>query len=880
MTKKKKTASKQSKQNLQKPSGKPGKEASSPKKSTSETAVKKDTQSNSVQSKAAEAQPAEVKEKQPEQGAAKPPKTELPKPKTETVKKSDLKSERAAPKENAPKEPVAKSETPKQGGKTAAAKPVDASKSEEIKPSGKGQGKGGKGKKKDKAPRQSISVDDMQTAPSQQVAAPESQPTESEPARKVAKTLSEVETDFSAGKDQSKGDAPPASEPLVAASAADTEPPPAAADAPRKIAKTILEVDIGSLKQATAKATGAEIKDEAPPVPERKVAKTLMDVSTDGLRDAVEASARAIEDEIAAAIKAAEAESQSPPDASTYEIAAAPVNEKPEAAPVAKPFTPSERRVARTMIDVRAEELFELANSDIDTLIDEDESPQAQSEQPLAESSAEAPQTQPAKPPAEPPQAQPRKVAKTMLEINAPDLSAAVKAAQPAAEQPVAQDRQPGTDDVSIEDLSEFAQALKEDKPMAPLTARAQRLRKTMLGIRRHGLSSRASLPGMNAPADVIQSSSPEAEEKHAPVHISRSLHPLDNFSFDNLCPADEEQGVSEPAAGEPDQVQSFAPDQQAPADGSAEGPKRTGTVELSQDPHAGGAGEGFKGVSTVWPHDQEQSEQREHGAQQDRAGLVKAERFVAKTMLDMDFLKESLSASVVRAEEKMAESIALKMSEPPKPTLTADDYKPVQPGCPFTWAEGESPKEKVRYCSQCSSHIYNFAGFDLAESQALIFKMENRENAPIFKREDGKFMTRNCPIAVKKHKDKVMMIAGGVLIAALFAAVCMLMPQSPPPVPPPAVTDTPTVVPGATKTGSSTGTSSTVNVPPLATGAKEMSTKDGKGGMHYVRGKGIVERAPVIVAPPAPQDTTVPGTTSGYGEKGSFWTYTDKGNN
>ncbi len=116
-----------------------------------------------------------------------------------------------------------------------------------------------------------------------------------------------------------------------------------------------------------------------------------------------------------------------------------------------------------------------------------------------------------------------------------------------------------------------------------------------------------------------------------------------------------------------------------------------------------------------------------------------------------MDFLKESLSVSVSRAEEKLAESIAQKASEPPKQVLTSDDYKLAKPKCPFVWADGDMTKDRVRYCTECSSQVYNFAGFDMAEAQSLIFKRENRENAPLYKREDGKFMTNDCPIAVKK---------------------------------------------------------------------------------------------------------------------------------
>ncbi len=89
---------------------------------------------------------------------------------------------------------------------------------------------------------------------------------------------------------------------------------------------------------------------------------------------------------------------------------------------------PADRKIAKTMLDFRADELFELANSEIDTLVD-DPTP--------------APTPLPSSPPAavsppEIPSVQPRKVAKTMLEVDVPHINANAQAAQPAPSQPIA----------------------------------------------------------------------------------------------------------------------------------------------------------------------------------------------------------------------------------------------------------------------------------------------------------------------------------------------------------------------------------------------------------------------------------------------------------
>jgi hypothetical protein len=904
MSKKKKTSAKQTKPNLQKPSAKPAKVAAASKKGTPKTSADLDVSSKSVQM-----QPEQAKGKKLDQGAAKSSRPESSKAKTESSAKlapSSSKPQQSSPKQAAPKTAP---DQPKQQKREAGQQPVELKKQEKAKPSPVGQ-KAGKGGKK-KAVRQSAEsssprietavaeVDQNELVSASASISEESFPPEAK--RKVPKTLIEEESEFSPDRQGSEGDSTSALQPTSVAPGPTPANVPSSADAPRKVAKTVLEVNIGGLKEAAAKATGLENKTPAPPPAERKVAKTLMDVSTDGLRDAVEASSRAIEDEIAAAIRESDASSEGHRDA--VEVSARAIEDEiaaairePEAEAGADQTQASEpastdqvvahaakhpdvkqadRKIAKTMLDFRTDELFELANSDIDTLVEEDvlQSPSTQAAPPAS--------TIP-----EPTAALPRKVAKTMLELDVPDVNAIVEAAQAAGQEPaaqapsvqstaeqstaeqapVAQARHSPYDEVSMEDLNEFAQALREDKPMS---ARAERLRKTMLGIRKHGLASSVSMPGVEMTGETKHQ---EMGAQDAPVRVSRSLHPLDNFSFDNLCPADDDTKADSPGDSQPDAHDVAQVESQSDAQAESVSP---GTVELDHDPHEAPAAGEFKGVSTVWPHEKQQRDELPQQQDEARTGTAKPERFVPKTMLDMDFLKESLSASVVRAEEKLAESIALKASAPPKQTLTGDDYKLAHPNCPFVWGD-DSGKERVKYCTQCSAQVYNFTGFDMAEAQALIFKRENRENAPLYKREDGKFMTSDCPIAVKKQKDRTMLIGGAALALILLVVMVVasfLAPQPPPPT-------APTTVESKSKKTPATGDKAlTEEAPSTTTG---VPTKGSSGAYHYIRGKGVVKNEPIIVQPQPqqPDDTTVPGTTSGYDEGGQFWQYTDKGNN
>lgn len=881
MSKKKKPSPK-TKQSVQKPQAKSNKDDSAPQKAAVEASKKKE---------------------QPTKPAQTEPKVEKASAKNE---QSGAKPVQSAPKAEATAAPKAQPKAP-EPPKPEAKKTGQADKQVSAKT---------KGKKKTKVAKQPVAPEEVAPEVAPEVTVTEqkaevqkaeerepeaidktveiSTPAASETStsegskRKVAKTL--VDEESEPGKEISEGAESAADAPQTGIE--DTIPPADAAvirDAERKVAKTMLEMNISDLAQAAAQATGTQ--KASPPENPRKVAKTMLEMDTTGLRDSVEMSSRAIEDEIAAAIK--EAETPETAESAQADESVQDFTPEPNVAD-AKPSSgtkSSERPIAKTLLDVRAEDLFELVAS-MDT--------QAESE--TIEPAAEPVE---ADTPAPPAPAAPRKVAKTMLESDSPDIGKLIAEANAASLQDVEPEpaKRRGTDDVSIEDLSEFAQALKEDKPMSPPSQRVEKLRKTMMNIRKHGLETTSSYPSVRAPRESIEASSIEStgetaaapefnmDAKQAPLRVSRSLNTME--SLDQISPVAEET-IDISAEDTIDRtVEAPLPDFEGDANALT---KRTGTVEMNVDPHDHSAmephadtparvtEEGFQGVTTVWPHDQEQQDIERRTEEGAKSAGRKPERFVARTMLDMDFLKDSLSASVQRAEEKMAESIAQKLAEPAKQLLTQDDYKLAKVGCPFVWSDGaDNPKDRVKYCTECSAQVYNFAGFDMAEAQSLIFKRENRTNAPLYKREDGKFMTTDCPIASKKKKDNQMLIGGAalVLILLVIMVVASFLSPQPPPAPPatsdqpPAATDQPpaTVTPPSasnTKTGgqsSGTGTS--------ATGGD--SSKP--GAYHYVRGKGVVQE-PVIVKPQEPVDNTIPGTTSGFDEGGQFWKYTDQGNN
>jgi Carboxypeptidase regulatory-like domain len=88
---------------------------------------------------------------------------------------------------------------------------------------------------------------------------------------------------------------------------------------------------------------------------------------------------------------------------------------------------------------------------------------------------------------------------------------------------------------------------------------------------------------------------------------------------------------------------------------------------------------------------------------------------------------------------------------------------------CPITW-ERMTGDDRVRFCDECSLHVYNIAELTRAEADTLIAKSEGRLCARIYRRADGTVITRDCPVGLRAIRRRVARSA-----AAVFAAFMAL---------------------------------------------------------------------------------------------------------
>lgn len=220
-------------------------------------------------------------------------------------------------------------------------------------------------------------------------------------------------------------------------------------------------------------------------------------------------------------------------------------------------------------------------------------------------------------------------------------------------------------------------------------------------------------------------------------------------------------------------------------------------------------------------------------------------ERYIARTMLDHQILFAELNKSQLKMEEKAAEVARERAKEPYKPFIPIECKKTALP-CAWTW-DATYAVEKYRYCGSCQRAVYNLAGLEMPEAEELILKAENVAKFTLYKRTDGLYMTSDCPQAVKRRSDMILMTTFSLALAAAFVVYLTTLPK-PKPLPAPAP------VASATK-----------KHPPTP---KE---KPQPGSGHYVPGQGFVVTTPIQ---PQVQPPPVPNTSTTEPDEPQMWTF------
>ena len=86
---------------------------------------------------------------------------------------------------------------------------------------------------------------------------------------------------------------------------------------------------------------------------------------------------------------------------------------------------------------------------------------------------------------------------------------------------------------------------------------------------------------------------------------------------------------------------------------------------------------------------------------------------------------------------------------------------------CSVEWSAMQGD-DRVRYCGQCKKNVYNLIGMDDYEAAELLTQHEGEACIQAYQRSDGTLMTQNCPVGLRKLRQRMAWGLGG--LAAGFA--------------------------------------------------------------------------------------------------------------
>jgi hypothetical protein len=88
---------------------------------------------------------------------------------------------------------------------------------------------------------------------------------------------------------------------------------------------------------------------------------------------------------------------------------------------------------------------------------------------------------------------------------------------------------------------------------------------------------------------------------------------------------------------------------------------------------------------------------------------------------------------------------------------------------CPAAWDEMQGD-DRVRYCSLCQQSVFDVSAMTRADAEALVKQTTGRLCLRLFRRSDGRVMTRDCPVGVfRAARRRFARAVAAVTFLALF---------------------------------------------------------------------------------------------------------------
>jgi hypothetical protein len=100
---------------------------------------------------------------------------------------------------------------------------------------------------------------------------------------------------------------------------------------------------------------------------------------------------------------------------------------------------------------------------------------------------------------------------------------------------------------------------------------------------------------------------------------------------------------------------------------------------------------------------------------------------------------------------------------------------------CPSQW-DAMSGSDQYRHCQECGLFVYEFATQNQSEAAKIVFQREGNDRPTFYKRGDGRFLTRDCPVGVGRRQKRILGMVAAMVVGLGAVALMFLAPPPKPP--------------------------------------------------------------------------------------------------
>lgn len=157
------------------------------------------------------------------------------------------------------------------------------------------------------------------------------------------------------------------------------------------------------------------------------------------------------------------------------------------------------------------------------------------------------------------------------------------------------------------------------------------------------------------------------------------------------------------------------------------------------------------------------------HAQKTDLIAWLKANAKVPKTLIDFEAVRAMAAKSTERKHEIMREQIE-NAAHVPLPDFTPISKYKRASECSSSW-EKMSGSGSMRFCEKCQLMCYDFSTVEIEQARQIVYQREEKENCELYKRKDGKFLSKDCPVGLQAKRRRMLaaVIFGSFILATFY---------------------------------------------------------------------------------------------------------------